>query len=119
MAKTRPVIPVGWFLREWMDELRVNQALMMKDAGWSKTTASLLYNRQQDYNPDLVAAAANALRIAPFELFLLPEEAFHIRRLRAAVDDEYKLRAVADKRSTFKPAPPETGRRRNSSNGQT
>jgi len=112
MAKTRPVIPVGWFLREWMDTLNVNQAAMVRDAGWSKTTASHLYNCQQDFNPELVRAAAQALKIREFELFLPPDEAFHIRRLRQAVEEEHQLRAVADKRIPFKPAEPARPRKK-------
>jgi hypothetical protein len=104
MAKTRPVIPVGWFLREWMDSLHVDQATMMREAGWSKTTASLLYNCQQDYNPNLVKAASHALKIREFELLLPPGEAFHIRRLRQAVEEEHQLRAVSEKQIPFIPA---------------
>ena len=111
MARTRPKIPVGWFLTEWMDSLGVNQAQMIERAGWSKTTASLLYNRQQDHNPALVAAAAHALHIEQFELFMLPEEAFHIRRLRQAVDEEHRLRLVAEERREFAAQPPDEGDR--------
>ena len=60
MARSRPRITVGWYLPEWMDTLRVNQAQMIERTGWSKTTASLLYNCQQDYNPALVTSAAAA-----------------------------------------------------------
>lgn len=76
---------------------------MQKEAGWSKTTASHLYNRQQDYNPALVKAAARALKIREYELLLHPEEAFHIRRLRQAVEEEHRLRAVAEKQDEFNP----------------
>lgn len=110
MARTRPKIPVGWFLTEWMDTLGVNQVQMIDRAGWSKTSASLLYNRQQDHNPALVKAAAHALNIEPFELFLPPEEAFHIRRLRQAVEEEHRLRVVAEQRREFAAAPPEAER---------
>lgn len=94
MSRTRPVIQVGWYLREWMDTLGVNQAQMIERTDWSKTTASHLYNCRQDYNPALVKAAARALNIRDFELFMPPEEAFHIRRLRQAVEEEHRLRAI-------------------------
>lgn len=109
MARSRPRIPVGWFLREWMDTLRVRQADMIERAGWSKTTASLLYNCQQDYNPELVRSASIALNIEPWELLMPPELAMQIRRLRAAVDTEVQLRA-ADHRQDFTPADPPSDR---------
>lgn len=109
MAKSRPRLPVGWFLREWMDTLMVRQADMIDRAGWSKTTASLLYNCQQDYNPDLVRSAAQALNIEQWELLMPPELAMQIRRLRAAVDREVQLRA-AEEGPPFKPADPPSDR---------
>jgi hypothetical protein len=98
--KSRPVINVGWYLSEWMDTLRVRQSDMVERAGWSKTTASLLYNRQQDYSPRLVEEASLALNIAPFELLLHPEDAMAIRRMRDSA-----VTIAADRRHTFTPAP--------------
>lgn len=98
--KSRPVIDVGWFLTEWMDSLRVRQADMIERAGWSKTTASLLYNRQQDYSPRLIEEAAHALNVAPFELLLHPDDAMAMRRMR-----ESALTIAADRRHSFTPAP--------------
>lgn len=98
--KSRPVLNVGWFLPEWMDTLRVRQADMVERAGWSKTTASLLYNRQQDYSPRLIEEAAVALNIAPFELLLHPDDAMAIRRMR-----ESAVVIAADRRHSFTPAP--------------
>lgn len=111
MARTRPRIPVGWFLREWMETLKVRQADMMKRAGWSKTTASLLYNCQQDYNPQLVRDAARALNVEEWELLMPPSLAMQIRRLRAAVDSEVQLR-VAEERATLPPPEPAPDRLR-------
>lgn len=105
MARSRPRIQVGWFLREWMDTLQVRQATMCDRTGWSKTTASLLYNCQQDYNPQLVADAARALNVEPWELLMHPELAMQLRRLRAAVAEEAHLRA-AEPRTPFTPAEP-------------
>lgn len=96
MARTRPILDVGWYLTEWMDTLRVRQTDMMRLTGWSKTTASLLYNRQQDYNPELVKTAAAALQIAPWELLMPPAEAMALRRLRDA-----GLAIAADTRVDF------------------
>ena len=104
-SRTRPIIPVGWYLREWMDSLKVDQATMMRRANWSKTTASHLYNCRQNYNPALVQAAAAALHLRDFELFLHPDEAHQIRRLRLAVEEEGRLRAVAEARPDWPGAP--------------
>lgn len=98
--KSRPVVDVGWYLPEWMDTLRVRQSDMVARAGWSKTTASLLYNRQQDYSPRLVEEASAALNVAPFELLLHPEDAMAIRRLRDSA-----VTIAADRHRTFTAAP--------------
>lgn len=84
MSRTRPKQTVAWHLAAWMDALRVSQADMIERAGWSKTTASLLYNSRQDLSSKLIAEAAQALNLAPFELFMLPEEAMALRRLRSS-----------------------------------
>ncbi len=80
-----------WYLREWMQFLNVRQSYMVKQAGWSKTTASLLYNCHRDYTADLVDQAAAALNIAPFELLMQPQEAMAIRSIR-----ESAIRLVAE-----------------------
>ena len=102
MARTRPRIAVGWYLPEWMDTLHVSQADMTRLAGWSKTTASLLYNCQQDYNPELVRAAAHALNVRTYELFMPPEEAMALRRLRQSAvtiaGEDHVLRAAEDRK---------------------
>jgi transcriptional regulator with XRE-family HTH domain len=82
---------VSWHLREWMDHLNVKQRDMVERAGWSKATASQLYNGDQDYSPRVVAQAAVALHVAPFELLMKPEQAMALRRLR-----EGALRVVED-----------------------
>jgi hypothetical protein len=105
MARSRPAIPVGWYLTEWMDTLHVRQSEMIRRTGWSKTTTSLLYNRQQDYNPELVRAAAIALNLAQWELLMPPAEAMALRRVRSNA-----LAIAAEDRSSFTPAPPETDR---------
>ena len=88
--------------------MHVDQATMVRDAGWSKTTASFVYNHQQDFNPALVKAAAHALKVREFELFLHPDEAMHIRGLRKAAADEYQLRVVAEKANDWHGFDPET-----------
>jgi hypothetical protein len=75
---------INWYLREWMDMLSVNQAEMCRRTGWSKATASQLYNNVQDYSPKLVNEAAEALRVEGFELLMKPERAMALRRQREA-----------------------------------
>lgn len=87
---------VNWFIREWMDMLNKTQADMVRMAGWSKATASQLYNGVQDYSPKVVNEAADALHCRPWELLMHPDEAMAIRRLRAAA-----LQIAADN-----PSPP-------------
>lgn len=69
---------------------------MIERAGWSKTTASLLYNHRQDYSPRIVEEAALALHLRPFELFLHPEDAMAIRRMR-----ESAVRIAAEDKQSF------------------
>jgi transcriptional regulator with XRE-family HTH domain len=58
------------------------QAEMMSLTGWSKATMSQLYNGVQDYSPKIIREASEALKVAPYELLMHPEEANAIRRLR-------------------------------------
>lgn len=75
---------INWFLKEWMDALQVNQAEMCRRTGWSKATASQLYNNKQDYSPKIVNEAALALNVKPFELLMRPDEAMALRRMGQA-----------------------------------
>jgi transcriptional regulator with XRE-family HTH domain len=101
MAKrSRPTIKVTWFLREWMLALGVRQRDMIERAGWSKTTASLLYNCQQDMNVELLKSAAIALNRQTYELLLPPEEAFRIIRHRQEVEKE-ALRLVSQGKTDY------------------
>lgn len=94
MARRGVPKQINWFLREWMDHLDVKQSEMCRRTGWSKATASQLYNNVQDYSPKLVNEAAMALNLAPFELLMRPEQAMALRRLRADA-----LRVVEDTRA--------------------
>lgn len=78
-----PKGPVNWYLPEWMDALGVNQAEMMRRTGWSKATASQIYNGKQDYSPKVVNEAAAAFQCHPYELLMPYEQAMALRRLRA------------------------------------
>lgn len=67
-----------------MDLLEVNQAEMCRLTGWSKATASQLYNNKQDYSPKVVREAARALNLEDFELLMRPDRAMALRRQREA-----------------------------------
>lgn len=86
MANRRGIPKKGpnWFLREWMDTLGVRQRDMIERCDWSKATASQLYNGVQDYSPKVVAEAAAALNVEPWELLMQPDRAMAIRRLQAS-----------------------------------
>jgi transcriptional regulator with XRE-family HTH domain len=83
MARRGVPKEINWYLREWMDALGVNQAEMIRRTGWSKASASQLYNNVQDYSPKLVKEAAAALNLERWELLMTPTAAAAIRRARA------------------------------------
>ena len=84
MARAGIPLQRNWYLREWMLMLGKSQADMCRLCDWSKGTASQLYNNKQDYSPRIVAAAAAALNVEPFELLMRPERAMALRRQREA-----------------------------------
>lgn len=73
MKKFRPVIPVTWYLKEWMDALGLKQIDMVERAGWSKSVASLLYNCQQDMTANLLKSASSVMNIEPYKLLMHPD----------------------------------------------
>lgn len=78
-----PKGPISWYLREWMAARGIEkQSEMMALTNWSKATMSQLYNGLQDYSPKIIREAAEALKVAQYELLMHPEEANAIRRLR-------------------------------------
>lgn len=98
-----PKVPVLWFLPEWMRAADIStQAEMMEKTGWSKAKMSQLYNGKQDFNSEVLADAARALNVRPFELLMPPEDAMAIRRMR-----QDALHIAADRRATFSPEPPD------------
>lgn len=79
---SRPKRFTNWFLREWMETLRVNQAALIEKTGLSKTAISLLVNDRQDYTPEIIRDIADALNIATYELLMEPDDAMNLRALR-------------------------------------
>lgn len=82
MAHSRPKRFTNWYLREWVAATKVTQADLVGKTGYTKTAISLLMNDRQDYNPAYVRDLADALNIAPYELFMHPDDAMALRRLR-------------------------------------
>lgn len=71
-----------WFLKQWLDHLRVKQAALSRLTGWDKRKTSYLVNGKQPFNREDVNQVCRALSIAPFELLMHPEDAFALRRMR-------------------------------------
>lgn len=95
---------INWFIRDWMDAVGKKQADMMREAGWSKATASQLYNGVQDYSPKVVNEAAFVFQCQPYELMMPYEQAMALRRLRADA-----LRVVETSQAIEDASGPRTG----------
>ena len=72
-----------WYLPEWMDALRVKQALLAKECGWSASTMHGIYHGRTEYYREIVNIIAAKLHIEPYELLMSPSEAMAIRQVRA------------------------------------
>jgi transcriptional regulator with XRE-family HTH domain len=75
-------VEFDWHLADWMGALKVSQADLSRETGFSKAKMSELVNGVSRYNRDVVNTLANALRILPHELLMHPDDAFALRRLR-------------------------------------
>lgn len=102
---SRSVEP-DWFLREWMDTLEVRQTDLIRETGWAKSRVSEIVNGKTDYYREIVNTLASVLKIHPWELLMLPEEAHHIKRLRAMLDEEVHLRVAEAQQGYTLPPPP-------------
>jgi hypothetical protein len=94
-----------WYLKDWLRTLGVSQAWVAEQLRLQTSKISRKATGVTAYDRDDINAIAALLHLQPFELLLHPEEAHHIRRLRAAVEDEHRLRA-AETRASFTPAEP-------------
>jgi transcriptional regulator with XRE-family HTH domain len=70
------------------------QAKMRALTGWSRATMSQLYNGKQDYSPDILRQASEALDVEAYELLMLPENAMKVRH---AVEEAERLVRIAEK----------------------
>lgn len=75
-------VEFDWYLPEWMETLVVSQADLCRETGFPKAKMSELVNGKSRYNRDVVNVLAKALKIAPHELLMHPQDAFALRRLR-------------------------------------
>ena len=97
-----------WYLKEWLESCGRPPKWLEDETGWTHRITSQLINRKTRWNRDHLRVVAKLLHLHVWELLMHPDEAMHIRRLRTAVDDEHRLRAVADVRREWKGAPKET-----------
>lgn len=104
-AAPKAVIGPDWFIQEWMATLRITQADLIRETGWSKGTANDIYHGRTNYYREILNLVASVLKIQPFELLMHPDEAFRLRRLR-----ETALEIAADNKLDFKSAEPDTER---------
>jgi hypothetical protein len=72
-----------WYLKEWLRATGKKQKDLVKDLDWNKSKASLMVRGLQAYTKEEVNQVADYLNIRPWELLMLPEDAFALRRWRA------------------------------------
>lgn len=72
-----------WYFQEWAKVAEMTQTDVARLAGWSKATASDIWNGQQ-YTQSIIDLVAPILHAKPYELLMHPDEAFAIRRMREA-----------------------------------
>ncbi len=90
----------AWFIKNWMDSLGIKQSDMIRLCDWSKASANQIYHGKQDYNPKIVADAAQALNAEPWELLMPYEQAMGLRRFRAAAKAVVSIDEPQRKEST-------------------
>lgn len=71
-----------WYLAEWAALKGKIQADAQRELGWSRSTASGLWNGTQRYTQERVDEVASWLSLAPYEILMLPEQAMALRGLR-------------------------------------
>lgn len=86
-----PKTGANWFIKEWMDALGVRQAEMCRRTGWSKASASQIYNGVQDYSPKIVREASQALNVRDWELLMPYDLAMAFRRFQSSAEQVAKI----------------------------
>lgn len=77
-----------------MATLRVKQATLAKECGWTNSTMHGIYHGRTDYYRELVNLISSKLNIEPFELLMHPDEAMAHRRMRIAAEQMVKVPMV-------------------------
>lgn len=96
-----------WYFKQWLLHFEKIQAEVVKDLGWNKSKASLMFNDKQRYHRDDVNEIAAYLQIEPFELLLPPERAMALRQYRASAEQIVTL--AHDSEGAAKDRPARTG----------
>lgn len=93
-------IEKDWFLKEWLQALKLRQADLADLTGYAKGRVSELVTGKQRYNRDILNAVAAALELAPHELLQRPEDVFAEREVRNALEAVARL---SERRQEFAP----------------
>jgi len=73
-----------WFLVAWAESLGRKQADFVRDLGWNKSKASLVWRGEQPYTRDMVNEVSDYLHLQPYELLMHPADASAIKQMRAS-----------------------------------
>jgi len=73
-----------WYLKEWLAVIGVSGAWLSRETGWTHRITNQLINKKIRWNRDHLSLAAQILKLSPFELLLHPDEAMHLRKLKAS-----------------------------------
>lgn len=77
--------PGDWYLQEWFAALGLIQRDLVTKLDYPTATANALWHGVQRYRRDHIQEVSALLNIRPYELLMPPEEAFAMRRLKAAI----------------------------------
>ncbi len=86
----------NWYFREWCEALGKRQVDLVRDLGWNKSKASLMWRDTQGYTKQEVNELSAYLAIHPFELLMHPADAMALRRFRESASEVSNLALVAD-----------------------
>lgn len=76
-----------WHLPAWMRTLKVSQAKLAKDCGWTPSTMHGIYHGRTSYYRDIVNLIALKLNVDPYELLMPPERAMAFRQFQASAKE--------------------------------
>lgn len=90
-----------WFLKEHLAAKQKSNKWLQFKTGFTHRITNQLINRTVRFNSDHLAAVVKALEIEPFEIFLHPDDAAEIKRIRSHYYRE--LQAAAARRMGIEP----------------